>query len=123
MRKYPLCLVGDALYGCDSVWRICEGYGWKYITTFKEGRMPGVYEDVVLRFKCGDCEAGELLKADGGPRHGTMKWVVGVETNAPDRYRINVVYGKISILGDLAKKGNPCSGSRSTAASDSGTGS
>jgi hypothetical protein len=35
-----------------------------------------------------------------------MKWVVGVETNAPDRYRINVVYGKISILGDLAKKGN-----------------
>ena len=105
-RKYPLCLVGDALYGCDSVWRICEGYGWKYITTFKEGRMPGVYEDVVLRFKCGDCDAGELLRADGGPRHGTMKWVVGVETNAPDRYRINVVYGKISILGDLTKKGN-----------------
>lgn len=105
MKKYPLCLVGDALYGCDSVWRICEGYGWKYITTFKEGRMPGVYEDVGLRFECGDCESGELLKADDNPRFGTMKWVAGVETNAPDRYRINVVYGKVSIFGDLTKKG------------------
>ena len=106
MKKHPLCLVGDALYGCDSVWRICEGYGWKYITTFKEGRMPDVYENVRLRFECGDCESGELLKADDSPRFGTMKWVVGIETNAPDRYRINVVCGKVSILGDLTKKGN-----------------
>ena len=106
MKKHPLCLVGDALYGCDGVWRICEGYGWKYITTFKEGRMPDVYENVRLRFECGDCESGELLKADDNPRFGTMKWVVGIETNAPDRYRINVIYGKVSVLGDLTKKGN-----------------
>ena len=82
MRKYPLCLVGDALYlivvrGCSVTQRAQR-----------------------------DCEDGELLRADGGPRHGAMKWVVGVETNAPDWYRINVVYGKISILGDLTKKGN-----------------
>ena len=38
-----------------------------------------MYEDVVLRFKCGDCDAGELLRADGGPRHGTMKWVLWCE--------------------------------------------
>ena len=106
MKKHPLCLVGDALYGCDSVWRICEGYGWKYVTTFKEGRMPGVYEDVRMLFDGGVCESGELLKADGKPRFGTMRWVVGVETNAEDRYRINVVYGKVSILGDLTKSGN-----------------
>ena len=105
MRKHQLCLVGDALYGCDSVWRICEGYGWKYVTTFKEGRMPDVYENVRLRFEGGDCESGEMLKADDSPRFGTMKWVVGIETNAPDKYRINVVYGKVSILGDLTKKG------------------
>lgn len=105
MKRHQLCLVGDALYGCDSVWRICEGYGWKYVTTFKEGRMPDVYENVRLRFECGDCESGEMLKADGSPRFGTMKWVVGIETNAPDKYGINVVYGKVSILGDLTKKG------------------
>ena len=105
MKKYPLCLVGDALYGCDSVWRICEGYGWKYITTFKEGRMRDVYENVKLLFDSGDCEGGELVKADWKPRFGTMKWGVGIETNAPGRYRINVVHGTVSFLGDLTKKG------------------
>ena len=105
MKKYPLCLVGDALYGCDSVWRICEGYGWKYITTFKEGRMSDVYGNVRLLLEGGGCEGGELAKADWKPRFGTMKWVVGVETNAPDRYGINVVHGTVSFLGDLTKKG------------------
>ena len=105
MKKHPLCLVGDALYGCDSVWRICEGYGWKYITTFKEGRMSDVYGNVSLLFKGGDCESGELVKADGKPRTGTMKWVVGVETNAPDRYGINVIWGKVSFIADLTRKG------------------
>ena len=107
MKKHPLCLVGDALYGCDSVWRICEGYGWKYITTFKEGRMSDVYGNVSLLFKGGDCESGELVKADGKPRTGTMKWVVGVETNAPDRYGINVIWGKVSFIADLTRKGKP----------------
>ena len=105
MKKHPLCLVGDALYGCDSVWRICEGYGWKYVTTFKEGRMSDVYGDVSLLLKGGGCEGGELVKADWKPRFGTMKWVVGVETNAPDRYGINVIHGTVSFIGDLTKKG------------------
>ena len=105
MKKFPLCLVGDALYGCDSVWRICGGYGWKYITTFKEGRMRDVYANAVLMFKSGDCEGGELLKADGKPRIGMMKWACGVETNASDRCKINVVYGEISMLGEKTAKG------------------
>ena len=105
MKKYHLCLVGDALYGCDSVWRICEEHGWKYITTFKEGRMSDVYASVSLMLGSGDCERGELLKADGKPRFGTMKWVCGVETNASDRYRINVVHGKVSILGEKTPTG------------------
>jgi len=107
MKKYPLCLVGDALYGCDSVWRICEGYGWKYITTFKEGRMSDVYGNANLLFESGDCEVGDLIKADGKPRAGTMKWAVGVETNAPDRYGINVIWGKVSFVADLTKQGKP----------------
>ena len=105
MKKFPLCLVGDALYGCDSVWRMCEGYGWKYVTTFKEGRMRDVYANVALMFKGGVCEGGGLLKGDGKPRFGTMKWVCGVETNASDRYKINVVFGEVSMLGEKTAKG------------------
>ena len=105
LRKYPLCLVGDALYGCDSVWKICEANGWMYVTTFKEGRMPDVHEDVDLRFRTGECESGELLKGDGRPRFGAMKWVRGVKTNAPDGYRINVVWGSVSFLKDVDRRG------------------
>ena len=105
MKKYPLCLVGDALYGCDPVWRICEKHGWKYITTFKRGRTPDVYDDVVRHLSGGMCRGGGLLKADGRPRCGEMKWVDGVETNVADRYAVNVVWGEISFLGDLTKTG------------------
>ena len=105
MKKYPLCLVGDALYGCDPVWRICEKHGWKYITTFKRGRTPDVYDDVVRHLSGGMCRGGGLLKADGRPRCGEMKWVDGVETNVSDRYAVNVVWGEISFLGDLTKTG------------------
>ena len=105
LKKYPLCLVGDALYGCDSVWKTCEANHWKYITTFKEGRMPDVYENVDLRFRTGVCERGELLKGDSMPRCGEMKWVTGVETNAPDRYKINVIYGSVRFLEDVGRRG------------------
>lgn len=105
MKKYPLCLVGDALYGCDPVWRICEKHGWKYITTFKRGRTPDVCDDVVRHLSGGMCRGGGLLKADGRPRCGEMKWVDGVETNVADRYAVNVVWGEISFLGDLTKTG------------------
>ena len=35
-----ICLIGDALYACDPIVKICEKYGWKYIVTFKKGRTP-----------------------------------------------------------------------------------
>lgn len=104
-RKYPLCLVGDALYGCDSVWKTCEEFGWKYITTFKEGRMPDVYASVKLLFDANVCERGELLKGDAKARFGEMKWVLGVRTNASDGYRINVIWGRISFLEDVGRRG------------------
>lgn len=105
LKKYPLCLVGDALYGCDSVWKTCEANRWKFITTFKEGRMPDVYANVALRFRTNVCERGVLLRCDARPRFGEMKWIEGVETNAPDRYRINVVWGSVSFMKDVDRRG------------------
>lgn len=104
-RRYPLCLVGDALYACFPVWSICEKNGWKYITTFKEGRTPSVYTEAEYLFNDRECEGGVLQKGDGKPRYGEMKWVRGVETNTASKYRINVIQGKISFTGDLTKSG------------------
>lgn len=45
-KKFPqlkICLLLDSLYACDSVFKLCDKYGWKYITTFKEGSMKDTY--------------------------------------------------------------------------------
>ena len=34
--------MGDSLYACQNLFKICEGYGWKYICRFKAGSIPTV---------------------------------------------------------------------------------
>jgi len=43
--RLPVCLLGDALYLKESIMGICEGYGWKYIFTLKEGAQPSITKD------------------------------------------------------------------------------
>jgi hypothetical protein len=45
--KLPLCLVADALYGCQTVVARCRLFDWKYILTLKEGRQPTTWEETV----------------------------------------------------------------------------
>jgi hypothetical protein len=45
--KLPICLVGDALYGCQSVVAICRLFDWKYILTLKEGRQPTTWDETL----------------------------------------------------------------------------
>jgi len=39
----PICLAGDNLLACGAVFQICFDYGWKFVLTFKSGRMPEFY--------------------------------------------------------------------------------
>jgi hypothetical protein len=37
-KKYPrlpICLLGDSLYACESIFKICNENDWKYIFRFK----------------------------------------------------------------------------------------
>ena len=45
--KLPICLVGDALYGCQSVVVRCQLFDWKYILTLKEGRQPTTWQETL----------------------------------------------------------------------------
>ena len=79
--RLPICAVGDALYACQPVMRICEDYGWKYILTFKKGRTPAAYAEAeaLMRLEPGD--AGEMsVRAKGGGREavGDLEWARGV---------------------------------------------
>ena len=44
--KLRICLVGDALYACRSLFLTCERNNWRFIATFKEGSWKDVSRNV-----------------------------------------------------------------------------
>ena len=54
----PLCIAGDGLTACGPVLQICQENHWHFVLTFKQGRLPAVWE-----------EFQALLAADPEPRH------------------------------------------------------
>lgn len=41
----PLCLAGDALNACGPVLQTCAENHWHFVLTFKEGRLPAVWQE------------------------------------------------------------------------------
>jgi len=37
-RKLNICILGDSLYACELLYKLCAEYKWKFIFRFKEGR-------------------------------------------------------------------------------------
>jgi hypothetical protein len=50
LKKYfprlGICILADGLYSNVSIMNICAEYGWKYITVFKDGNLPSLWEEV-----------------------------------------------------------------------------
>ena len=50
LKKYfprlDICILADGLYSNVSIMSICEKYGWKYTTVFKDGNLPSVWKEV-----------------------------------------------------------------------------
>ena len=75
------CAVGDALYACQPVMRICEDYGWKYVLTFKKGRTPSAYEESEALMRLVPGNAGDMsVRAKDGGRVavGDLAWARGI---------------------------------------------
>ena len=74
-KKFPqlnICLLLDSLYAADPVIELIEEYGWKYITTFKEGSMPDTYAEFNnLKNLCPENTA--LIKDENVSQH--FSWV------------------------------------------------
>jgi hypothetical protein len=77
--KLPICLVADALYGCQAVVAACQLYDWKYVLTLKEGRQPTTWDETIRllplhpanRLRC-------RLGQDGQERLQDFRWVENV---------------------------------------------
>ena len=44
--RLNICVLADGLYANVSMMNICREYGWRYITVFKDGNLPSVWEEV-----------------------------------------------------------------------------
>jgi hypothetical protein len=44
-KRLPICILGDSLYACEPVFKICKKNRWKYILRFKEGSIPSLAEE------------------------------------------------------------------------------
>ena len=93
--RLPVCIVGDALYACSPVMRICRANGWKFILTFKEGRSPDAYEMACDSMEVSTGCCGPLVARGENQRKtetGVVAWTGGVKfTTQSEGEEFNVV--------------------------------
>jgi hypothetical protein len=109
-KRFPrlkLCLVGDALYACRTLFEICERNGWRFIATFKEGSWKDVSREVDSLMEMSPENRGRYhpkgwqahrRDAAGGrvPTDGQVRWAGNVDFGARSgrkggRHRLAVV--------------------------------
>jgi hypothetical protein len=43
--RLPICLMGDSLYACQSVFEICKKNNWEFLIRYKDGSIPTLAEE------------------------------------------------------------------------------
>lgn len=91
-----ICILGDGLYACTPLMKLCDSYHWKYIFTFKEGRTPKAYAEAQELMKLNPSDSGDLVRHDKRGKRivcGTVSWAKGVEISrgTKEGYSFNVV--------------------------------
>lgn len=44
-KRLPICILGDSLYACEPVFKICDDYNWMYLIRFKEGSIKSIADE------------------------------------------------------------------------------
>lgn len=87
-KRLPICLLGDSLYACETVFEICERNRWNYIFRFKEGRIKSIASE----FK--------LLKEIEQKHSKNTTWINGISYN---RRTVNVMETTIKVEENKTK--------------------
>ncbi len=45
-RKLNICILGNSLYSCESMYELFDEYKWKFIFGFKDGRAKTLWEEI-----------------------------------------------------------------------------
>jgi len=79
--RLPVCILADGLYSNGSIMDICQQYGWKFITVFRDGNLPTVWEEInsLLTLKDGCCSKEALLYESKHWITRKYRWINNVE--------------------------------------------
>lgn len=80
--RYGLVIVGDALYCCSPIMKICKRNDWRFIFTFKEGRSPEVYAEAQTLMSLEENGHGPMTRKVKGKLPetiGSLRWAKGVK--------------------------------------------
>lgn len=78
-KRFPrmrFCIVGDALFCAAAVLDCCAEHGWKYVLTLKEGRQPGLWEELLALLPLSRSNTLRVWKGqDGQEGLRDFRWV------------------------------------------------
>lgn len=87
--RLPICVLGDSLYACESVFSHCDEYKWKYLFRFKEGRIKSIATEF------------NAIKTIEQKKEPEMFWVNDILYN---ERMINLIEAKIDTADDEQNK-------------------
>ena len=77
--RLPICLVGDSLYGCQTVIVRCKQFDWMYVLTLKEGRQPTTWGETIRLLPLHRANRLRCLLGQGGKEgQQDFRWVENV---------------------------------------------
>jgi hypothetical protein len=73
--RLRLCLLLDGLYPVQSVFDLCQAYGWKFIATLREGRQPTAWDEAVQTMMLSPAHRQHCRRdSEDGPVEQTLRW-------------------------------------------------
>lgn len=67
--RLPICILGDSLYACEPVFKICTKNKWKFLLRFKEGSIKSIAKEF------------DAIKEIDGESKDNCVWVNGIAYN------------------------------------------
>jgi len=120
-RDFPqlrLCLAADALMTFGPVFQACKDHGWHYVLTFKEGRLPAVWEDFQSLMPLVPRQVRRLTTPD--QRELEYRWVNGLsyvddQDRSPLPSKEDETVGKLRTKDSIPRRTSAMNWSMSTA--------
>lgn len=85
--RLPICILGDSLYACESVFEVCKANNWEFLIRFKDGSIPTLAKDFNAFVDIGESEEDVIIEAQLYKRKPEvsathrMKWVNDMDYN------------------------------------------